>query len=115
LWKKALQSGKCTLNSLKAMNGEELDSTVEMRADTDANSGHDGKTKLRALLIMRVELDEDIRSMEGAMSVMGGEPMNFTFGVGWSRFSSSQPMPALGNVRYVGMGKNSLGTRYLAV
>ena len=57
----------------EALNGEELYSAVEMQGDTNANNRHDIRAKLRALLKMRAELDEDIRSMERAVSIMGGE------------------------------------------
>ena len=46
---------------------------VEMRGDVPMNSRQEIRAKLRALLKMRAELDEDIRSMERAVSIMGGE------------------------------------------
>src|SRR5947207_2450855 len=57
----------------EALNGEEVDSAAEMRGDINANSRQDIRAKLRALLNMRAELDEDIRSMERAVSIMYGE------------------------------------------
>ena len=57
----------------EAMDEGEVESAVEMRGDVPMNSRQDIRAKLRALLKMRAELDEDIRSMERAMSIMGGE------------------------------------------
>ena len=36
------------------------------------NSGQDFRAKLRALLVMRTELDEDIKSMQRTLSIMAG-------------------------------------------
>jgi hypothetical protein len=57
----------------EAMDEGEVESAVEMRGDATMNSRQDIRAKLRALLKMRAELDEDIRSMERAVSIMGGE------------------------------------------
>jgi hypothetical protein len=57
----------------EAMDEGEVESAVEMRGDVTMNSRQDIRAKLRALLKMRAELDEDIRSMERAVSIMGGE------------------------------------------
>ena len=55
------------------MDEGEVELAVEMRGDGTMNSRQDIRAKLRALLKMRAELDEDIRSMERAVSIMGGE------------------------------------------
>jgi hypothetical protein len=57
----------------EVMDEGEAESAVEMRGDGTTNSKQDIRTKLRALRKMRAELDEDIRSMERAVSIMGGE------------------------------------------
>ena len=55
------------------MDAGEVGLAVEMRGDVAMNSRQDIRAKLRALLKMRAELDEDIRSMERAVSIMSGE------------------------------------------
>jgi hypothetical protein len=57
----------------EAMDEGEVESAAEMRGDVTMNSRQEIRAKLRALLKMRTELDEDIRSMERALSIMGGE------------------------------------------
>ena len=57
----------------EVMDEGEVELAVEMRGDGTMNSRQDIRAKLRALLKMRAELDEDIRSMERAVSIMGGE------------------------------------------
>jgi hypothetical protein len=57
----------------EAMDEGEVESAAEMRGDVTMNSRQEIRAKLRALLKMRAELDEDIRSMERAVSIMGGE------------------------------------------
>lgn len=57
----------------EVMDEGEVEPAVEMRGDGTMNSRQDIRAKLRALLKMRAELDEDIRSMERAVSIMGGE------------------------------------------
>ena len=57
----------------ETMDEGEGESAVEMRGDVPMNSRQDIRAKLRALLKMRAELDEDIRSMERAVNIMGGE------------------------------------------
>jgi hypothetical protein len=55
-----------------ALNGEEVTSTDLIRREVSSNGDQDFRTKLQGLRIMRAELDEDIRSMERALSIMGG-------------------------------------------
>jgi hypothetical protein len=43
-----------------------------MQGDGDASRAQDLRTKLRDLRIMRAELDEDIRAVERALSIMYG-------------------------------------------
>ena len=57
----------------EVMDEGEVESAVEIRGDVPMNSRQDIRAKLRALLKMRAELDEDIRSMERAVSIMSGE------------------------------------------
>jgi hypothetical protein len=57
----------------EAMDEGEVESAIEMRGDVTMNSRQEIRAKLRALLKMRAELDEDIRSMKSALRIMGDE------------------------------------------
>jgi hypothetical protein len=57
---------------VEALNEGEVRSTDAMRGEVSSNGDQDFRTKLQGLRIMRAELDEDIRYMERALSIMGG-------------------------------------------
>jgi hypothetical protein len=58
---------------VEELNGGEADSIGGMCENVNLNGEQeDFRAKLRSLKVMRAELDEDIRSMERALSIMGG-------------------------------------------
>jgi hypothetical protein len=58
---------------VEELNGGEADSIGGMCENVNLNGEQeDFRAKLRSLKVMRAKLDEDIRSMERALSIMGG-------------------------------------------
>jgi hypothetical protein len=58
--------------AVEALNEEEVDSMGAMCENVNLNGEQDLRSKLRSLKVMRAELDEDIRSIERVLSIMGG-------------------------------------------
>jgi hypothetical protein len=58
----------------EALDGGEVGPADVMRGDGDVSGPQDLRTKLRDLRIMRAQLDEDIRTVERALSIMCGAP-----------------------------------------
>ena len=55
-----------------ALDGGEVGPADVTRGDDDVSSAQDLRTKLRDLRIMQVQLDEDIRTVERALSIICG-------------------------------------------
>jgi hypothetical protein len=67
------QTPQCEMGD-EALDGGEVGPADVMRGDGDVSSPQDLRTKLRDLRIMRAQLDEDIRTVERALSIMCGAP-----------------------------------------
>ena len=67
------QTPQCEIGG-ETLDGGEVGSADTMRGESNVSSPQDLRMKLRDLRIMRAELDEDIRTVERALSIMGGAP-----------------------------------------
>jgi hypothetical protein len=65
------QTPRCEMGD-DALDGGEASPADVTRGDGDVSSAQDLRTKLRDLRIMQVQLDEDIRTVERALSIMCG-------------------------------------------